>query len=51
VYWWLISGANYDIYGKVIGLIGIPPISQIKRAEDKLYLLSLIAENNCKLYI
>ena len=45
---WLISGApNYDIYGKVIGSIGIHlDITDQKEQEDKLYLLSLIAEKN-----
>ncbi len=45
---WLISGApNYDINGKVIGSIGIHlDITEQKEQEDKLYLLSLIAEKN-----
>jgi PAS domain S-box-containing protein len=45
---WLISGApNYDINGKVIGSIGIHlDITEQKEQEEKLYLLSLIAEKN-----
>lgn len=45
---WLISGApNYDISGKVIGSIGIHlDITEQKEQEEKLYLLSLIAEKN-----
>lgn len=45
---WLISGApNYDINGKIIGSIGIHlDITEQKEQEEKLYLLSLIAEKN-----
>jgi PAS domain S-box-containing protein len=45
---WLISGApNYDINGEVIGSIGIHlDITEQKEQEEKLYLLSLIAEKN-----
>jgi PAS domain S-box-containing protein len=45
---WLISGApNYDINGVVIGSIGIHlDITEQKEQEEKLYVLSLIAEKN-----
>ena len=45
---WLLSGApNYDISGKVVGSIGIHlDITEQKEQEEKLYLLSLIAEKN-----
>lgn len=45
---WVISGApNYDIYGKVIGSIGIHfDKTEQKEQEEQLYLLSLIAEKN-----
>jgi PAS domain S-box-containing protein len=45
---WLISGApNYDINGKIIGSIGIHlDITEQKEQEERLYLLSLIAEKN-----
>jgi PAS domain S-box-containing protein len=44
----LISGApNYDINGKIIGSISIHlDITEQKEQEEKLYLLSLIAEKN-----
>ena len=46
--YWLISGApNYDINGKIIGSISIHlDITEQKEQEEKLYLLSLIAEKN-----
>lgn len=46
--YWLVSGApNYDIHGKVIGSIGIHlDITEQKIQEERLYLLSLIAEKN-----
>jgi PAS domain S-box-containing protein len=45
---WLISGApNYDINGKATGSIGIHlDITEQKKQEEELYLLSLIAEKN-----
>lgn len=45
---WLVSGApNYDVNGKVKGSIGIHlDITKQKEQEEKLYLLSLIAEKN-----
>jgi PAS domain S-box-containing protein len=45
---WLISGApNYNSNGKIIGSIGIHlDITDQKEQEEKLYLLSLIAEKN-----
>jgi PAS domain S-box-containing protein len=45
---WLISGApNYDINGKATGSIGIHlDITDQKKQEEELYLLSLIAEKN-----
>jgi PAS domain S-box-containing protein len=45
---WLVSGApNYDINGKAIGSIGIHlDITEQKEQEERLYLLSLIAEKN-----
>lgn len=45
---WLISGApNYDINGKIVGSIGIHlDITEQKEQEEKIYLLSLIAEKN-----
>lgn len=45
---WLISGApNYNINGKLIGSIGVHlDITDKKQQEEKLYLLSLIAERN-----
>lgn len=45
---WLVSGApNYDIKGKATGSIGIHlDITEQKEQEEKLYLLSLIAEKN-----
>ncbi|MFE3872697.1 PAS domain S-box protein [Flavobacterium sp. ZS1P70] len=45
---WLISGApNYNINGKIIGSIGIHlDITEQKEQEERLYLLSLIAEKN-----
>jgi PAS domain S-box-containing protein len=45
---WVISGApNYDVYGKVIGSIGIHlDKTEQKEQEERLYLLSLIAEKN-----
>lgn len=45
---WLISGApSYNISGQVIGSIGIHlDITEQKRQEQQLYLLSLIAEKN-----
>lgn len=46
--YWLISGApNYDINGKIVGSISIHlDITEQKEQEEKLYLLSLIAEKN-----
>ena len=46
--YWLISGApNYNINGKIIGSIGIHlDITEQKEQEERLYLLSLIAEKN-----
>ncbi|MFH6972205.1 PAS domain S-box protein [Flavobacterium petrolei] len=45
---WLVSGApNYDINGKATGSIGIHlDITEQKKQEEELYLLSLIAEKN-----
>lgn len=45
---WLISGApNYDFNGKIIGSIGIHlDITEQKKQEAQLYLLSLIAQKN-----
>jgi PAS domain S-box-containing protein len=45
---WLISGApNYDVNGKIVGSIGIHlDITKQKEQEERLYLLSLIAEKN-----
>jgi PAS domain S-box-containing protein len=45
---WLVSGAqNYDINGKSIGSIRIHlDITEQKEQEEKMYLLSLIAEKN-----
>jgi PAS domain S-box-containing protein len=45
---WLISGAtNYNAMGELIGTIGIHlDITEQKEQEEKLYLLSLIAEKN-----
>lgn len=45
---WLISGApNYDVNGNTIGSIGIHlDITTQKEQEERLYLLSLIAEKN-----
>ncbi|UQD55842.1 PAS domain S-box protein [Flavobacterium sp. K5-23] len=45
---WLVSGApNYDLNNKVIGSIGIHlDITEQKEQEERLYLLSLIAEKN-----
>lgn len=45
---WLVSGApNYDVNGKVKGSIGIHlDITEKKEQEERLYLLSLIAEKN-----
>lgn len=45
---WLVSGApNYNINGEVIGSIGINlDISEQKKQEEQLYLLSLIADKN-----
>lgn len=45
---WLISGApNYNLHGKVIGSIGIHlDVTEQKLLEERLYLLSLIAEKN-----
>lgn len=46
--YWLISGApNYDVNGKIMGSIGVHlDITEQKEQEEKLYLLSLIAEKN-----
>jgi PAS domain S-box-containing protein len=46
--YWLISGApNYDVNGNTIGSIGIHlDITEQKEQEERLYLLSLIAEKN-----
>lgn len=45
---WLVSGApNYNLNGEYIGSIGIHlDITEQKEQEEKLYLLSLIAEKN-----
>ena len=45
---WLISGApNYDVNGNTVGSIGIHlDITEQKEQEERLYLLSLIAEKN-----
>jgi len=45
---WLISGApNYNIRGEVIGSIGIHlDVTEQRRQEEQLFLLSLIAEKN-----
>jgi PAS domain S-box-containing protein len=45
---WLVSGApNYNINGNIIGSIGIHlDITEQKEQEERLYLLSLIAEKN-----
>lgn len=45
---WMISGApNYDVNGEIIGSIGIHlDITEQKKQEEQLYLLSLIAEKN-----
>ncbi|MFV8380017.1 PAS domain S-box protein [Flavobacterium sp. LB3R33] len=45
---WLVSSApNYDVNGKILGSIGIYlDITEQKEQEEKLYLLSLIAEKN-----
>jgi hypothetical protein len=43
---WLISGANYDVNGKVTGSIGIHLDITDQNQEERIQLLSLIAEKN-----